>query len=598
MTKSNRQRVFCVMLIITVPVFTIDGPATVATQTGKQAPTGDLQLQQAVLALDKLVADARDYDNCLLRGRVRLQAADLLWQLAPEKALELAELAFQDSKSKDLKEQERYSLRSELLGVVRKNDRKLLATFIKRVSESETESRAPMSRQSTEHITSSGALYLDLANEMWREGDKQRATDMARRSLSEGRSPKFLHFLNELAKHDESIANNLFLDSLRLVLRESTDPNDVLYLGLYLFSPGTISFTDNNGQLIIGHGINFGALRPPDSLLQPYLIAAAAVLQRALMPGRDLGNQLDAARFALQQLTPLFEEHLPQQAVELRSRLVQLGHVVLASNTSSDVALPVLSEGLSVSEISKRIERIPGTRVRDCLYFDAAIAALKRGDPDKSEAFRSSIAEVGLKQELLQLIALSSARKAIERGDLDEAEWIASKLSPLGKALVYQKLASAWLKRQYVGRGIEMILSGSQMAQKMEQKAHGASVNIALASLVVSRDPVRAFELLESAAKGINSTDEFDARRDNVSLVIHKPNGSKFEQGFSLGATLVSVMSQLASADFGRCMEFARSLKADAPRSASIIAACKAVLSTNRGPRSVETGANSNSTAH
>jgi len=570
----------------------LDANALAAWQGRPTAEPQDAVKLHALAVLEDILRESNGYENRALRVRVKAQIADVLWPSAPERAKELVGAAFDETQSSVDDASARRALRAEVVGVARKHDAQYTAQLIERLGASGGgEEQAVVSRDSTERISERGMLFMDTASELLRDGKQEQAVGFAQRSLSEGRSAGFLDFLEELGKHDRQAADRLFLDAVKFLREASSDPNDVLLLGLYLFSPGRLQFADVNGQLLISHGINFGdAPQSSPALVLPYLQAAGEVLARFhVVPGQpDYAGRVELKRFALQQLLALFDRYLPARSAVLRAELAQLNQTPSLAPTPRDGDAagrpePPFPGELSTAEVIEKIEQIGDPQRRNTLYFESAVNALGGGDFDGARTLAARITEAELKQSALGLIDFRAALKAVERGELDEAEKIAySRLTPEKRPFVYHQIASAWLKQNNVGRAGEMTSAASAEAAKIDDPKQRALTYIYLAASLAQRDPPRALELAEKAIKDINSVGQFDPSAGGVKFRIRKPSGAMFEMGVGSGVGLLSVVRQLAKVEPYRTITLAQSVRLDEVRAFAVIEAARAVLADDK----------------
>lgn len=564
-----------------------------AAQSGDAQRRGadpqDYAKQNSLAALEGVLQDLRDIKDKALVVRAKSQAADVLWPLDEGRAKDLLAAAFDEIRGLSVSAAERSELRSAVVGVARKHDPQFTAQLIDRLSADGEGGLESISRDSMERISERGSLYLDTANDLLLDGNQERAIAFAQRSLSEGRSSAFLNFLETLAERDRKAADKLFLGAADAVRRTSADPNDVLLLGLYLFSPGRTQFADLNGQLVIGYGINFGASsQASPALLRPYLQAATEVLARfPVIPSQpDYVGRAELKRFALQQLLPLFDRYLPAQAAAMHAEVAQLSQAPsMAAPTEAAPAgtsrFPYPAD-LPTAEVVKRIEQLGNSQERDKLYFEGATVSLDGGDFERARELAAHISSPDLRQAVSELIEFHAALKAVASGELDEAERTAvAHLSPERLAVLYYRIAVKYLGQNNAPRASQLTLAASAQTAKIDNPSQRALVNIYLAAGVVKQDANRAFELFEAAVKDINSAGRFELNSPGLAFRIRRPNGAIYERGIGADVNLLSVVRLLARADFDRTLGLARSLRADELRVFSIIEACRIALAGN-----------------
>lgn len=540
----------------------------------------ELVRQQALSALEAILTESKSYDDHTLRVRVGAQVADVLWPSNPARARELIIAVFHDALTLNTDVRSRYTVRREIIAVARRHNPDLAAELIDDLDDKNDESRERLSRDSLERITERGAHYLESARELLEGGDQNRALALARRSFGEGRSSAFIWFLTNLRQKDQAAADHLFLDALVALRDGGADPNDVLFFGLYLFYPGRVAAGDlSDGVDAVSYGLNFStapAVSP--ALARPYLQAAATALLRFQVTAGQPGAAGSVAlkRFALLQLLPLFQRYEPQLLGEIGAQVAALGPYVAPPSTSKET--PPDIAGASTSETITNIEKLGNSKERNHYFFVATKHAIDIGDFERAGALASRIDDPNLKEATLELLSFNQALTALKQGELDEASTIAAaKLSRERGAIIYSRLASAWLDRNNYARASEEVNDAVAAAKKTEDRAQRALIYIYLAEGWAKRDKFRAFELLDAAVKEINAAEQFDPIDDRIILKIVTPLATHTIV-LNQGVGLLSNVSQLAGTDFLRALSLVRELRPSSPRALSVIAACRAVL--------------------
>jgi hypothetical protein len=550
----------------------------------------DFRRQSALLALEDLLIESKAYEDKVLRVRIKAQVADVIWPVEPERARALLTSAFEDVlRSSDLTTS-RYSLRSEIVAVARRHDVDLAAEIISRFADEAGDKGQTLTRDSIERISEQGALYLESARDLLREGKQGRALDFARRSFSEGRSAQLIWFLTELRKRDQSAADDLFIESLNTLRQGQADPNDVLYFGLYVFYPGTIAAgVLADGVEAISYGRSFIAAPSPDiKLVRPYIRAASeALLRFQVTPGKSgPAGSIELKRFALSQLLLLYDRYEPQLVAAMRADFARLPASAPPPAATSERLLPPARYDLSAESIITDIERLPNARERDHYLFEAAKRFAERGDVEGARALAGRISKDDLKQSMLDVLAFKQAQIALRRGEPDEAAKIAtSKLRRESRAVIYFLVASAWSERRDYARANEMVNAAVAEGAKIDDKAQRARLYAYLAAGIVKQDALRAFELIEAAVKDINDVEDFNPSDERITFELRTPLDITHSFTFGKGGSLLSALSHLAVVDSYRTITISKSLRSPGPRALALIASCRAMLSSARKPR-------------
>jgi hypothetical protein len=586
--KFVRQLAQYVALALMFIVLAVTAPFNASGQQRAEV-NPDPSRQSALLALEDLLTESKGYDDRVLRVRVKAQVADVIWPIEPERAKELIISAFEDALALKELSTSRYSLRSEIIAVARSHDVDLAAELISRLEDKADDKGEMLTRDSLERISERGSLYLESARDLLREGRQGRALDFARRSFGEGRSAQFIWFLTELREKDKTAADKLFLESLNVLRLGSSDPNDVLYFGLYVFYPGIIvAGVLADGVEAIGYGKSFIAAPSPNvALVRPYIQAAGeALLRFQVVPGQaGPAGSVELKRYALNQLLPLYARYEPGLVPAMRAEFARLITNVPAPATIRRNPSPSIDPRLSVDNVVANIEQLPGAQERDYYFFEAAKQDGERGDLERARVLAARISDDSLKQPMLGVLAFKEAQMAFRRGELDEAAKIAaSKLKPEQRAVIYSMVASAWSERRDQARANELVNAAIAEGTKMEDRRQRARLYSYLAGGIVKQDALRAFELIEAGVKDINAVEDYSLSDDQLTVELRTPLDTSYRFRFGKGGGLLSVLPHLAVADQFRTIIISKSLRSPELRARALIAACRAVVNSSRKP--------------
>lgn len=553
--------------------------------------------RQALMAIEDLLIDSKDFDDRGLRVRVKAAVADLLWAVDALRAAQLIEAAFDDTAAIDEKAGTDYlslrrNARAEIIRIASLHDQKLASKLIERLAEKGDEGRQDSSTGPITSITDRGAMYLDSANALLDSGDQAKAIEQARLSIKEGRSGEFLWFLSRLKDKDPAASEALFLRALDALRQGPADPNDILVLGMWLFYPGSQSSTVlDSGLRLAAYGMDFAAApTPPSSMLIPYLGTAADTLLRFIpQPGLPESiNAIEMKRFALLLLLPIFDRYLPNRSLALRMDLSRLGQPPAGVDISKGLpkSNPAIESAadLTAQEIIAKIDRITDSQKRDPALLEAAREAMGQ-DFERARVIAGDISDTAIRRLMLEMIGYNAAMNAIRSGEMADAEeTAASQLTEERQAVVYLELARASFKRGDRARA-EMQLAAAQAgAEKTADRTQRASAFIHIASGLADQDVQRAFGFTEWAVKEIESLDRFRASGQPLMFVFRLPGGSTSSSGFGTSSSLLSVVPHLARSDFQRTILLLRSIRLPEPRALSIIAACRAINPAPKKP--------------
>src|SRR5215217_7053491 len=250
--------------------------ATLA-QTKKAKPnTEDVDAeaaQQRTVAISlvtSLADEARSFKDQTRRACVQARAADVLWDTDPDRARELfrraweaAEIVDTESARKRAEEMKRLEgeggpavvrggpdLRSEVLRLVAKRDRKLGEEFLKALDEAAEKQRAETAADQRRNSgTRLGASQrLQLARRLVEDGEVQRALEFATPAL-DSVNVDSIFFLSALHEKNAQLADSAYTTLLARAARDpNSDANTVSGLSSYLFTPFLyVTFEPNGG---------------------------------------------------------------------------------------------------------------------------------------------------------------------------------------------------------------------------------------------------------------------------------------------------------------------------------------------------------------
>ena len=299
----------------------------------------DQLLRRIIDLLNSTSDDAKKWDDKAISARTQAQIADLLWEIDRDNATNHLRDAWAAAAKVEEPKRERStvvnpSLRNavkrEVLLVARKRAPDLAAIWLEELVE-ESKSDTKNERGTFDDRSTRSAVLLQMANELVADNPKA-AAELLNESLRDGISFNFQTVLSRLQEKDAALAQDVFRAALsRLRVAGMTDPNELLILYAYLYTPGRVfaaNTSDNRNQVqlaIGGSRVSVPAARQNPALALEFLEIASDLLLSA--PLSDSANTQIAARSlitAIQGLLREISERLPEKAALLRLRLQQL----------------------------------------------------------------------------------------------------------------------------------------------------------------------------------------------------------------------------------------------------------------------------------
>ncbi|HEX5884016.1 MAG TPA: hypothetical protein VFY67_05680, partial [Pyrinomonadaceae bacterium] len=442
-------RVFALTLILCL---------TVSAQTRTTKPNNeeadaeaDQQRTIAISLITTLADEARSFKDQTRRARVQARAADVLWDTDPERARELfrraweaAEIVDAESARKRAEELKRLEtegaprvvrggpdLRSEVLRLVAKRDRKLGEEFLKALDEAAEKQRAEAAADQRRNAgTRIGASQrLQLARRLLEDGEIQRALEFAAPAL-DSVNVDSIFFLSALREKDAQAADTAYTSLLARAARDpNSDANTVSGLSSYLFTPFLyVSFEPSGGA---NQNRQRGATPPPNAdaaLRNNFLkVAFQILMQPQAAPDQDRTTTGATGKYlVIKRLLPLFEQHAPDLAPGLRTQMTALashvpGTFQQGENRAVSVGIqPEESQGDPYQRMQERLERATKSEDRDAIYADYAVALIETGDP-RAKDLVDKIENTELRKSVKAYTDFQLAQVAIRKKDADAA---------------------------------------------------------------------------------------------------------------------------------------------------------------------------------
>src|ERR1043165_5686139 len=195
----------------------------------------------AISLVTSLADESRVFKDRTRRARVQARVADVLWDTDPERARELFRRAWEAAetvdaeaakkRAEDMKRMESDGgpvvvrggpdLRSEVLRLVAKRDRKLGEEFLKALDEAAEKERseAATNQRNSPNNRLGGSQRLQLARRLVEDGEVQRALEFAAPALNTV-SPDSIFFLSALREKNAQLADGAFTNLMALAVRD------------------------------------------------------------------------------------------------------------------------------------------------------------------------------------------------------------------------------------------------------------------------------------------------------------------------------------------------------------------------------------------
>lgn len=562
----------------------------------------------AISAVISLAKEATSFSDLALRPRVLARAANILWDADKVNARALFLRAWEAAekgdaeevtiKTKDnpppmvigLRRLSGHDLRSEVLGLMARRDRRLAAEFLAKL-------RTEIERQARESdktrpldgwsVPVDEAKRLEVARQLLQEGQVQAALEIASPALHYVNA-KSIGFLSVLRTKDAKAADQRFAFLLsRAALDPSSDANTVSGLSSYAFTPGLyITFKPGGATWTEPQEV---IARPdlPASVRDQFFQVAASILLRRLPPhDQDFSSAGRSGTInVIARLLPLFEQYVPDTAVSLRTNLIELKGSSFGPRGNDN---PLLTQGLRPSDsedpvegLQDRIDRAATSRERDEIYANTAVSLAAQGDV-RAREFADKIYDSERKSQVRQFIDFQFLELAIRKKEVSEAVRLAEtgELTPTQRAFAYTQAAHLMMGSQGE-RSLELLEKAAHETTRIENgSVDRAVLLVGIAMQLTTTEPSRVWEVMSQTAKAANASEDFNGEN---SIGFWMPTRGGFRT-IGIGGenfSLFRLFQLLAKEDLYRSIDLTKSFKNDAPRAASILGIASALLSEN-----------------
>ena len=611
----------CLCLALFVPVTFAQPKKAKPTTTPAAAEDADAEAAQqrtvAISLVSTLADEARSFKDQTRRARVQARAADVLWDTDRERARELfrraweaAEIVDAESAKKRSEEMKRLEssgepvvvrggpdIRSEVLRLVAKRDRKLGEEFLKALDEANEKQRneaAADQRRNNPGAQLGVSQRLQLARRLVEDGEVERAIEFAAPALT-AVTPDTIFFLSALREKNAQAADSAYT---ALMARAATDPtsdaNTVSGLSSYLFTPFLyVTFEPGGGA---NQSRQRGPTPPPDvdqTLRTNFLKVAYQILMQPLAaPDQDRTTSGQTGKYLMiKRLLPLFEQYAADLAPGLRTQMTALASYVPSTfqqgeNRAVTVGIqPESEKGDPAQRMQERLDRAKTSEERDAIYADYAVAFSDSGDP-RGRDLVDKIENTELRKSVKAYTDFQLVQLAVRKKDVTEI----TRLVKSGDLTSIQKVWALTSAAKFVvanERSRATDLLDEALAESRRISASDPDRARALTAVAVGLaeiDRVRAWEILSDVVKAANGAEAYTGEDSRIGSVLRTKTMVVVSQSTAEDFDLLAVFRHLARADLLRAIQLAKTFTGEAPRAVATLAIARTVLEKrNRG---------------
>lgn len=569
----------------------------------------------AISLVTTLADDARSFKDQTRRARVQARAADVLWDTDPERARELFRRAWEAAETVDAEAAKKRAedmrrmeseggpvvvrggpdLRSEVLRLVAKRDRKLGEEFLKALDEAADKERSEVAadQRRRDPSTRLGASQrLQLARRLVEDGEVERAIQFATPALNSVNIDT-IFFLSALREKNAQLADAAYTNLLALAARDpNSDANTASGLSSYLFTPFLYVTFEREG------GANQSRQRGPTpapqvdaTLRNNFLKVAYQILMQPLAaPDQDRTTSGQTGKYlVIKRLLPLFEQYAADLAPGLRTQMTALASYVppqmqQGENRSVSVGIqPDSEEGDPLQRMQERLDRAKTSEERDAIYADYAVALSQDGNP-RGKDLVDKIENTELRKSVKAYTDFQLVQLAVRNKDVPEI----TRLIKTGELTSIQKVWALTSAAKFVvaaerSRATDLLDEALAESRRISgSDPDRARALTAVAVGLADIDRVRAWEVLNEVVKAANGADAYTGEDSRISSRLQTRMMVVMTNATAEDFDLLSVFRHLARADLLRAIQLAKTFTGEAPRAVATLAIARTVLETKK----------------
>ena len=536
-------------------VFTQDSPQSESQKKAKPQPaSADEELQKRVreqqvtriLAVLSATADsAKNWTDATAASKVQAQVSDVIWDADAEIARSYLIRAWDTAGKVETPKRERSAFRNqsprtdarrEVILVARKRAPDLSKKWLQQMAQESAQDQGE--RGAFDDRTPRSTLLLQMALQIVND-DPESAAGLATDSLQDGISFGFQQVLIRIQEKNVELSQRVFRAALsRLRTVGMLDPNELLILYAYLYTPGRIvaANTDGNtGRIQIAVGRNppqiAAAAQLNPALALDFLQLAANLLINAPVPATTANPAL-AARLQLSAISAVMgpvSDRLPELAVALRTRAQQISTEARLNTVphSPPANTPASVPGeTSTSHAERRVDLLEEaarnetfTIGRDIAYAKAALATTVQNYP-RGWDLADKIDDRSLRDNLKNWLTYRASLYFVTLNNLDKAYELAAKnTDPIQRAASLVVGAQQLVKNKNTTRASQWLVEARSLVRKVDPDENSVHVAFGIVSAFAKVDRVTAFDVLSEAVRQMGKTTFGPADEDRAPLL-------------------------------------------------------------------------------
>ena len=563
--------------------------------------------------LNSTADEARKWDDKATAARTQAQIADLIWETDRDNAITYLKAAWDAAAKVDDPKRERSTfvnpsrrnaVRREVLLIAYKRSPELAAKWLDEIVE-ESKSAEKTERGTFDDRTGRSAVLLQMARELVADNPNG-AADLLIDSLRDGVSFNFQGVLLAIQQKDQALAETVLRAALtRLRTAGMIDPNELLTLYSYLFTPGRVSganTADNRNQVQLALGgprVSLPAGRQNPALAREFLEVASDLLLTAPVPEGPYA--LITARRIVSTIGKLFREmseQLPEKAALLQARAQQLDAEARFSTAPipRKPDMPEFRPGESQESFAERrvdLLETSAAKAHDALsrnigYANAAVATTVERY-ERGLDLTGKIDDKDLRDGVRSWLLYRAVLHFIANGDLDQARRLNLKNDDaIARAVCFVVGAQRLVKDKQNDRAGEWLREAGALVRRSEPDESMARIALGIVSTYGSFDTQASLDWLLYAVKlmrkapPVSLNDDAAPELKRIGGVTPIGEVTRSTSGFGL-QTAVAVFP---SDQFEQVLYALNDMTPQEARGLAVLTLCRSYLSHRKGSNS------------
>ena len=520
-------------------------PRAVAADEELQQRIREQQVTRIIAVLTTTADNAKNWTDAAAASKVQAQIADVIWDADAEIARGYLVKAWERTDKIETpkrvgspfrNESPRTNARREVILVARKRAPDLSKKWLQQMAQESEQD--PRDRGAFDDRTPRSTVLLQLALQIVQD-DPETAATLVTDSLQDGISFGFQQVLIRIQEKNFELSQRVFRAALsRLRTAGMLDPNELLILYAYLYTPGRVSAANTDGNA--GHvQIAVGRNRPQiaaaaqlnPALALDFLQLAANLLISAPLPATTANPSL-AARSQLSVINTLIgpiSDRLPELAVALQIRAQQISTEARLNTVPQSAPAntpPSLPGETSATYGERRVDLLEEaarkenyTLGRDIAYAKAALATTAQNYA-RGWSLAEKIDDASLRDNLKNWLTYRAALYFVSQNNLDKAYEIAAKNNdPIQRAASLVVGAQQLIKIKDTTRANQWLLEARSLIRKVDPDENSVHVAFGIVTTFAGFDKTTAFEVLSETVRQMGKTTIGTGDEDRVPLL-------------------------------------------------------------------------------